>query len=297
MVNVPAAGTVPCATEAPSETSLSTRAAAEITSTVRSVTEEARTSQTCLPSGSATWAPGTRVLPPDAIFVLGQNSLRRNVVTRNIRVFAGAEQGREINRVPVHVELRQRGEDADRLVLLALQRRDQLRVVHARGERRGRNLHQRNGIRRQLQEGRVPASHRETHRVGEVHAVAHVLDPVLDVVHRSCPRDRTSPCRPSSTGRSSAWCGSIPASSAASSPSSGSICEVWPAPGLQHPRELARRLDARDDRRDLLPAGPRSPCCVGAAYTATSTSGKSRARCATPRRCTRQRHHCAHRRH
>ncbi|SLH20788.1 Uncharacterised protein [Mycobacteroides abscessus subsp. abscessus] len=81
VVRVPAAGTAPCAREAPTVTSASTCAAAARTSSAGSVTALAWTSHTCLPSGSATCAPGTRPVPlPVAIRAAGQNSLRTKVV-------------------------------------------------------------------------------------------------------------------------------------------------------------------------------------------------------------------------
>ena len=92
------------------------------------------------------------------------------------------EQRAEVQIVAVDEQVRHRGRHRVDLVLLARQRRDQLRVVQS-GRRGGQtDLHQRHRVGRQLQERGVTVVHGITDAVGEVDAVAQALLPVVHVV-------------------------------------------------------------------------------------------------------------------
>ncbi|SKU75295.1 Uncharacterised protein [Mycobacteroides abscessus subsp. abscessus] len=69
--------------------------------------------------------------------------------------------------------------------------------------------------------------------------------------------------------------GSIPCSSAANSPSSGSICDVWPAPLVCSLRANLPSASQRATIASTCAGGPPMTVCDGAAYTHTSRSGKS----------------------
>ncbi len=98
------------------------------------------------------------------------------------------EQRADVQIVTVDVELRHRRDHRLDLVLLAGQRRDQLRVMQSRRRGGQPHLHQRHRVRRQFHEGGVPAVHGVANPVGEVHAVAQALLPVLHVVDRVAAR-------------------------------------------------------------------------------------------------------------
>ncbi len=106
---------------------------------------------------------------------------RRNI-GEVLRARGGGKQGTEVQIVSVNVELghgRHHGVD---LVLFAGQGGDQLPVMQT-GCRRGQSdLHQRHRVRCQFQEGGVPVVHRVADTVGEVHAVAQALLPVVDIM-------------------------------------------------------------------------------------------------------------------
>ena len=81
-------------------------------------------------------------------------------------------------------QLRHRGGHRVHFVLLARQRRDQLRIVQPGRSRRQAHLHQRDRIGRQFQEGGVPVVDCVADAVGEVDGVAQPLLPVVHVVDR-----------------------------------------------------------------------------------------------------------------
>ncbi len=67
--------------------------------------------------------------------------------------------------------------------------------------------------------------------------------------------------------------GLMPCSSAASSPSSGSICWVWLAPLVWNLRANLPSYSARSMIASTCSGGPPITVWVGAAYTHTSRSG------------------------
>ena len=82
----------------------------------------------------------------------------------------------------VDVQLRHRRDHGFDLVLLARQGRDELPVMQT-GCRRGQSdLHQRDRVRRQLQESGVPVVHGIADALGEMDAVSQALLPVVDAV-------------------------------------------------------------------------------------------------------------------
>ncbi len=107
------------------------------------------------------------------------------------------------------------------------------------------DLHERHGIRRQLEERGVPVVDGVADAVGEVHAVAQVLLPVVHVVDRVAAGPQVAALVDGGEEAALSGRGSMPCSSAASSPSSGSICEVWPAPLVWNLRANLPSVSAR----------------------------------------------------
>ena len=91
---------------------------------------------------------------------------------------------RHVDRVPVHVQLRDRVEQRVRLGFLALERVQQVRLHEPGVEAGRRDRHGGHRVGRELQEGHVAVVDGLAHGVGEPHLVAHALDPVLLRVDR-----------------------------------------------------------------------------------------------------------------
>ena len=108
------------------------------------------------------------------------------VVHRRVQrpVLRQREQRPEVQVVPVHEQVRHRRGHRVDLVLLARERRNQLRVMQSRRGGGQTHLHQRHRVGRQLQERGVPVVDGVTDAVREVHAVAQTLLPVVHVVDR-----------------------------------------------------------------------------------------------------------------
>ncbi len=98
---------------------------------------------------------------------------------------SAAEQRGHVHRMPVDVQLHQRGDEAVTLVFFATQGFHQLGVVQsgAEGDRGDGDEHGRVGC--ELDESAVPVLDRLGDRLAEPHAVAQALEKVLDGVHRS----------------------------------------------------------------------------------------------------------------
>ena len=113
---------------------------------------------------------------------------RRRDVRVVLRAGGTGEQRPNVQIVAVDEQLRHRNRHRLDLVLLARQRRDQLRVVQARGGRGQAHLHQCHRVGRQLQERGVAAVDRVSDAVREVDAVPQALLPVVDPVERLTAR-------------------------------------------------------------------------------------------------------------